>query len=1070
MTKEWESRIKMWITALENKLYTPAGEMEFTFFTTMGHLSYEEAMKVPGMPVREGQPWGKEWEYGWFMTSFHLGEWSRGKRIVMNLDLGGEAVLFVNGQVFGTRRADWVKTGYHYLCDNYVTRESSGNEEVFLAAECYAGHSRPGEIGEATAGPVQDGYLWERPYREHRTRLGKCTYGIWNEEAYHLLLKVRVLYDIWKNGDQDSLRSAQVQEALQEFTLRADLSLEGERLQESLQSCHEYLKPFLACLNGSTVPQMHAVGHAHIDLAWFWSQEETERKGARTMAAQLRHMEEYPEYKMILSQPQLYEMIREHYPELFEKMKQRAQSGQLIPEGGMWVEADTNIPSGESLIRQFLYGKKYFREEFGVDSRLLWLPDVFGYCAALPQIMKGCGIRYFATAKIFWTYNGGEQFPYHYFNWKGIDGTRVESFIHMDYNSFTSAEALIQKWKGRRQREGLKRMLVSVGYGDGGGGVCRDHVENVRLLNNCEGVPSIFFDHPNHFFEMMEEEAGNVPEYAGELYFQAHRGTYTTQAAIKKNNRRCELALREAELWCVLADEAELMAYPGEGLEQNWKALLKNQFHDILPGSAIHKVYERAGKELGEVLAYAEEKAMSAAEALLNGTAAEKIKQKEALTVFNSLSWERNVMVKLPEGWKAAQSSKGEPLPIQRGKDGIYARVTVPSMGTQSIRPVTASTAAQSVRSSIPSMGTQSIRSEMPSAVCHPITEEYPPDAATDGNVMENDCMRLMFNSRGEIVSLFDKESRTEWAAEALNVMRLYQDVPSHYEAWDVESIRRQIPEAQAQNAVITMEAQGPLYCEMKVEKTIGHSKVIQWIRLEQDSKRIVFCTKIDWQETQKLLKVDFPVNVTTDELISEIQFGYVKRPNHKSREYDRDRFEVCNHKWSALAEPGRGCALLNDSKYGISCQDNRMELTLLRAPVFPDESADRGIQEFTYAFTFWNCPMADSHVVNQAYELNVRPFVLKGERPFGSFLKVDNTNIIIDCVKKAEIGNRSIVIRAYESMGSRTRTNFYTDLPVKSCVESDMLEAAGRSLSISGGKVELEFAAFEVKTIILSV
>lgn len=1033
MTKEWESRVSMWISALKKRLYQPVGSMEFSYCTTYEHWSYETAMEAAYLPIQEGDFWGEEWEYGWFQSSFRLGEWAKGKRIVMDLNLGGEATLFVNGSVWGTRRADWVHEAHHHLCDNYLVKESQGDEEIYLVAECYAGHDLPPEAGEATAGPVGHAYQWNHPQKANRAQLGKCTYGIWNEDVYHLYLEVQVLHDIYKEADPNSLRVADLEEALQEFTMLVDFSLAEEDFLNCIKECRRFLNPYLSCVNGSTVPRMHAIGHAHIDLAWLWPMQETERKCARTMAAQIRHMEEYPEYKMLLSQPALYEMIKKHYPTLFTQLKEKAAEGQLIPEGGMWVESDTNIPSGESLIRQFLYGKKYFREEFGVESELLWLPDVFGYSAALPQIMNGCGIKYFATAKIFWTYNGGEPFPYHYFKWKGIDGSTTPSFIHVEYSSKTDAASLIKKWRGRRQREGLKRMLVATGYGDGGGGATRDHIENVRLLENCEGVPSITFDHPSNCFVQLDKECQHVPEYVGELYFQAHRGTYTSQAQIKKLNRFCELAMREAEIWNSLAYSTTVFAYPREDFEQNWKNILINQFHDILPGSAIHKVYEKAGHELEAVLAFSRMQTDEALDALIQ----EKEGQK-ALTIFNSLSWNRKIPVILPVDWNGAMTRDGKQLEGQQLENGICVEVLVPSIGTTTIYPAS--------------------MMETNAAV------------AVDDKVMENEWLRLVLNDNGEIESLYDKETGMEWAAGKMNVFNLYQDIPSHYEAWDIDSMRKKITWEDQEPAQIIIKEQGPLFCEIKVTKRLHESVLTQWIRMERHSRTVSFRTRIDWQETQKLLKVAFPVRITTDELVSEIQFGHIKRPNHKSRVYDRDRFEVCNHKWSALVEQNRGFALLNDSKYGISCEGNQMELTLLKSAIFPDESADKGIQEFTYAFTLWNGSLASSHVVQQAYELNVKPLVYKGIRSDGSLITTDNTNIIIDCVKKSENSEDAIVIRAYECMGSRSRTRLHFGFSVLECFESNMVEEELERLSVSDGTVDLIFGAFEVKTLVLKV
>lgn len=1027
-TKEWDSRVRMWLGVLKKRIYNPMEEIAFTYQTTMEHLPYEEAMAGTFAPIQPGDVWGQEWEYGWFRSEFHLGPWAMGKRIVADLTgLNCEATLFLNGQVWGTRRREWVHEPLHFLVDNWLTRNAQGDESYLLVAECYAGHQMPPDCGNSAAGPLPGGRRWvHRPDRD-RVRLETCTVGTWDEEVYRLYLEMKALYEIAQNGDPDSLRVSEVEGALRELTMRLDLTLEGNAFAANVRECRAFLQPCLQCYNGSTAPVIHAIGHAHIDLAWLWPTEETERKGARTMAAQLRHMDEYPEYKMIQSQPALYEMIRKHYPALFEKMKEKVAAGQLIPEGGMWVEADTNIPSGESLVRQFLYGKRYFREMFGVEDRMLWLPDVFGYSAALPQIMQGCGVDCFATAKIFWAYNGGEPFPYNYFNWVGVDGTAVRSIIHMDYSSETGAGFSIQKWRGRRQREGIKRLMAAVGYGDGGGGPTRDHIENVRLLADCEGVPQLRFDSPTDVFDLYSAELPNPPEYVGELYFQAHRGTYTTQARTKRLNRKCELALREAEVWSAIAAVCGKMEYPRAALEEDWKTVLFNQFHDVIPGSSIHRVYERANRQQAAVLEEANHLARQAVTALGE-------QGKDCLSVFNSLSWPRRVQVALPEGWDGA-AQDGVSLPVQRTASGVTAELTVPSVGAVSITPCL----------SIPEGDGVFFR---------------------DG-VLENDVIRACLNERGEITSLLDKETGIQWAAGPMNVLRLYQDIPAHYENWDIDSMRPEVPVSGESS--LTVLAEGPLFCEVQVRRTIGKSSLAQTIRLERSSRQITFRTKVDWQETQKLLKVDFPAAVQTDELISEIQYGHIKRPNHTSRQLDRDRFEVCNHKWSALAEADRYFAILNDCKYGISAVHNTMSLTLLRAPVWPDESADLGNQTFLYAVTFGDKPLSRSDVVQAAYALNIPALALEGIQCSGSIFQFSDPHIILDCGKLAEDSD-GLVLRLYESSGSARTCTLHTALPFVACTETNMLEEPQRELPVQDGAVQLTFRAFEVKTLILSI
>lgn len=1036
MTNEWNSRILMWMEALKRSFYKPMEQIVFSYFVTHEYVSAKEAECREFSEIKEGDSWGREWEYGWFKSCITLGEWAKGQRIVMDLNLGGESTLFVNGDCFGTRRDDWIVEQHHFICDNYLTREAAGGENFCLMAECYAGHERPKEGGECAAGPHLENKRWIRPDGDKPRRvLGKSTYGIWREDVYQLYLEVKALYDIRKNLEDSELRAAELEAALQKFAITLDFEQEEEGFLLSVKKCRELIRPYLLCVNGTTAPVMHAVGHAHIDLEWLWTLEETKRKCARTMAAQLRHMDEYPEYRMLLSQPYIYELLKKYYPKLYAKLLEKIKTGQLIPEGGMWVESDTNLPSGESLIRQFLYGKKFFKEELGIDSQLLWLPDVFGYSGALPQIMKGCQIKYFSTHKIFWTYNGGEPFPYHYFDWQGIDGTRVPTFIHVEYSSPTDGDTMINRWKNRAQKTELKRFLLPFGYGDGGGGASRDHIEYCRMFQDLEGVPKIKFDDPNSFFETIEKDYENRQEYEGELYYQAHRGTYTSQSKTKFLNRRCEFGLREAEIWSTIAAVSESFLYQGELLEKNWKKVLLNQFHDILPGSAIHKVYERAEREYEEVLQFSGDMVQEAA-----GTLAGR---GEELAVFNSLSWERKVLVSIPDSWTEVWDGNGTPLVSQKTKVGTVCEVSVPPMGVNTVYCC------------------------LPSA--KEIFDKNVNLVKAENSFLENDLLRVTFNKKGEISSIFDKETKSEWTAGVCNEFQMYQDIPSHFEAWDLDSMYASTKVNLDEEAVLEVVESGELYAQIKVVRKLNESKIIQNIRLAQGSRRIEFETQIDWKESHKLLKTAFPVNVITNELVSEIQYGYIKRPNHKSRNYDKDRFEVCNQKWSALYEQNRGCAILNDSKYGISSYGNSMELTLLKSATFPDETADVGIQKFQYAFTCWNQSFLESEIIREAYELNTPVTVVKGNIKPISYFAVDSHYIIIDTLKMAEDDPEAIILRMYESKGSTTSCRLSVMFQIEEAVQTDMLEKEQKRLEITGqipSKVALDFRPFEVKTV----
>ncbi|MBQ6255977.1 MAG: alpha-mannosidase, partial [Clostridia bacterium] len=564
----------------------------------------------------------------------------------------------------------------------------------------------------------------------------------------------------------------------------------------------------------------------------------------------------YPEYKYLQSQPAAYEMCREYYPELFDRIVKAAKTGQGIAEGAMWVEPDTNMTSGESLIRQVMHGKRYYKEVFGVDSVVLWLPDTFGYSAALPQILKGTGVKYLVTQKIFWSYNEGDRFPYHYFTWEGADGSKIDTFLPTSYTYQTDPKEICQTWKGRVQKRGLDSFLLPFGYGDGGGGPARDYIEYLLRDKDLEGMPRVKMEGPVQFFEDMEKKGGPKNTYVGELYFSAHRGVYTSQAAIKKGNRKAELALREAEMWGALAAAtARNFVYPLPRMDAAWKKLLLNQFHDILPGSSIARVYEDARRDHRWIIGEAEAVKNDALNALTDG---------EGFTVFNSLSFPRVGLVKLPERFaKGAVTSEGEPVPVQLTAEGLMGLVTVPPCGAVCLMPGDSASESKHIA-----------RARL-----------------TDtGAVIENDFVKAVLNSMGEVISFTDQTGR-EYAAGPMNHLLAYKDVPRVFDAWDIDSNYIDQPVALEEKATLTVREESGLRAVLHVSRRIMNSAWEQDIVLTASGARLDFVTNVDWRELHRLLKVEFPVNVTAAEGVNEIQFGYMARPNHRSRLYDKDRF-----------------------------------------------------------------------------------------------------------------------------------------------------------------------------------
>ncbi len=811
---EWQHRILGWRQELSKHIYQPLGELKLEAAFTFKQLTLDEALtQLDFAPIAPETPWGAKWEYGWFRGEVRIPEFGEGQMIAVMPDVGieptmiieiidgkvtpilsdtvAEAVVYVNGEYAGA--IDHKHKVIH------LTDSAQAGETFSIVLEAYAGHG-PREWHAGPTPPERE-TVPEPP--DQQCKVGQSHFGIWMEPVYQLLMDVETLWDIRENIDSESLRLMEIDDGLKDFSLIVDFETDVVALLGTVEAARERLKPLLAKHNGDTTPEMIGFGHAHIDVAWLWPLAETERKCVRTFSTQLALMKRYPEYKFLQSQPHLYRMVKQHYPDLYAQILDSIQRGQWIADGASWVEPDTNISSGESLIRQLIHGKRFYREEFGVESKLLWLPDVFGYSGALPQIMRGCGVEYFSTQKILWAYNGGEQFPYNTFIWEGIDGSRVKAHFHNDYNSETNPSTVIKRWRERLQKEGFSKRLYPFGHGDGGGGPTREHLEYIRREGDLEGVPKFRMAAPMDFFLAQDEEGWPDVMYTGELYFQAHRGTYTSQARTKALNRRSEFALREAELWGAAAGMLADFDFPYALWDETWKAVLLNQFHDILPGSSIHRVYEEAEAQLGSVVTTAEEIAEDARESLVEAG--------QGLTVFNSLSWDRKDIIALPDGVAGLVVEAGQPAPTQV-QDGItFAEVMIPACGWA---------------------GFEVGKAEIPES-----------EILVTPNSLENDLMRIEFNEFGEIISVFDKIEQKELAAGLCNRFRMYQDIPSAFDAWDIDSMYKLSPVDLPEKAAIKISAEGPLFGSLVITRKLNESMVTQTVTLRRGSRQVDFHT-----------------------------------------------------------------------------------------------------------------------------------------------------------------------------------------------------------------------------------
>lgn len=1001
-SNEWDLKANHAVKFLENMVLTDFCKVNYSGFITKERLTLEKAKKEERTPLEVGMKWGYKWEYLWLFTEIWVPPELRGKRIVYKSG-NGEGLVYVNDKVMGA-----IDKRHKYI---ELTDYALENEKFEIITEVYAGHKHPLLAPGAITDEVRENYRKNEQQKILTDGLG-C---LWNEEAYSLLMDIKTLYELKNCLPKNSLRLAGIEHALKKVLL-IDFELPYNELMEEIKKAKEITSELLLCKNGTVAPVVYAIGHSHLDLEWLWTIEETRRKAARTLGNQLRLIKQYKKYKYLQTQPWLLNSLKNEFPDLYTEVKKAVADGKIIPEGGMWVESDLNLPSGESLIRQFMYGKKFISEEFGKDSEIAWLPDVFGCSAALPQIMKGCGIKYFFNAKITWVYNGGEIFPYSSFMWRGIDGSEILTHIVQGYAEEMSPEIITKKWNECRNKENAPMVLNPFGHGDGGGGATRRHMEYAIREENLQGMPKVEIVSPNEFFEKLSE-CDISDNYEGELYFPAHRGTYTSQSNIKKLNRMAEFTLKNTEICNVFFENENNIEF-----ESLWKKVLFNQFHDIIPGSSIKEVYERAEKDLEEVISKSEEIANNA---FSNVSKAEKNK----ISLFNTISGKRNFIFAIPHGYYTAYDN-GKALPVQKCDGKFYTCTELEGFEVKNIEFA---------------------------------NDVEPNTSKSGGHILENNLIRAEFNDNGELISIYDKFEEMEYLNGTGNKFRMFGDMPLFFDAWDIDSSFEECEINISGNVEISEAEKGNLFSFIKIKKNIANSKIEQIVVLFENSKQLDFHTTIDWHECHKLLKVYFETDIHSDGIISETQFGYLKRPVTKNTAYDRDRFEVCQHKWSAVMENNRGFAILNNCKYGISADGGNIGLTLLKAPASPDLEADRGKHEFVYSILLsQNIP----EIVNKAYALNVQPLQTKGAVKENVFFNISENNIIIDSVKRAEDNSGDIIVRLYECTGGKTKCQVKCGFTIQKAYLTNMLENNIAEINTKNNFIELNFHGFEVITL----
>lgn len=1001
--------------------------------------------------IRVGESWVcRDHLIRWFKRKVEIPQSVQGKKVVLLLNFGGEGIVRVDGEIRSSVTSYLEENAAQRICVNLTDAAKPGRSFI---VEIEAG------MNYMEFAPFRNRGATEIHYTICQAQLAvldevveQCYFDFYTTflalqtlraPSHHpntaacLPNKMDVLVE---RSEKDEYTAQKIEAALCRAMSLVEFDFTPEQLRNSLVPASESLKKSLAEIPHMPHHEITFVGQGHIDTAWRWTIRESIRKTAKTFSNSFDLMKRDPEYIFAFSQPQLFEFVKKYYPELYEEAKREVQKGQLELVGNTWVEMDANIPSGESLVRQLLYGTEFFEREFGKSSSVFWMPDVFGYTWALPQIIKKSGMRYFFTSKL--CNNDTNRFPYTLFNWKGIDGTTVLSYVQrLNYNGTYEPKTVDTIYKSFDEKARCDYLMMTYGYGDGGGGPNREMLEMGHRLQSFPGLQRTRFGSSASFFEKAEKTQSELPVWSDEMYFEHHRGTYTSQADVKKANRKNELLYRSAELRAACSYVATGQAYPAEELLKGYKVLLTNQFHDILPGSSIHAVYEQARDDYKEVQGIGLAVQQEADHALL--TLLEH--QRGDLAVFNDLAWPRSEIVMV----KGATSNTcvidcrtNEPVVCEYSNGAIsFLAADVPALGICCFRLEEGTALSAGKR------------------------------LALDERHMENEFLQICFDENGNILSIYDKENARNVLAEDEHPasLKIFEDKPANETAWNVD-LEYQNKYWRLEPISAELVENTSLRSVLNVKYKFNRSTIQQKIILSKGSRRIDFCMAIDWQEREKMLKAEYFADVFSNKASYEIQFGAIERPNHWNQSQDKARFEVCGHKWADLSEGDYGLSLLNDCKYGYDIKDNRMRLTLLRSSIDPDPSADIGFHNFTYALYPHQHDWRLGKTVNEGFALNVplRTVCCETDVPQGEksvfFFESTAANVILDTIKCAEDGE-GLILRFYEAIGNKTSVRLRSGVMIQAVEECDLMERKEKKWTHDGNGFEFTIKPYEIKT-----
>lgn len=977
-------------------------------------LSYADAQKLKHFrPARQGDQLRPLWATFWFRAKATVPKDWKGRRVDLHWVSHSEATLWVNGKTVQGLNYDPNLHDRAERPDAVLIPQASGGETVEFQVEaaCNSPFGDPGRRGPYSTEAVSP-FVFDA-----------CELRAFDPLAWQIYYDLSVLVDLEAEHARN-LDPTWAGELLFELNRFANVYDQGDR--NTWHAAHEIIKPLYERHNGRRVHEVSAIGHAHIDTAWLWPLAETWRKCDRTFSSQTAYMDVYPDYKFACSQAYQYDIVRQRNPDLYKRIKERVKRGQWVPVGGTWIEPDCNIPSGEALVRQFLFGQRFFQREFGKRCNEFWNPDVFGYNGQLPQIMRGAGIKRFLTQKLSW--NKFTKPPHHTFTWQGIDGSEVIAhFPPADtYNANCSVQEIRHSVANYKDHDRSRHSYYLFGFGDGGGGPTKHMIEYLSRMEDLQGLPRVAVRSSDDFFTRLEKDCSHLPTIVGELYLEIHRGTLTTQAATKRNNRRSEWLLHDAEFlqtvkWVTARSEKVKplgdsgWAYAHEAINALWEIVLLNQFHDILPGSSIPQVYEDAARQYEQVERAGRGVREHALRDLMHFAAHAKATNANPRRVVpvNTIGVARDELATTP--------------------DGKLCRVVAPSMGFGEVLEPSDRVTLK----------------------------------ATDGGwVLQNTHLTATVNRAGRITSLVHRGTGREALAGEGNLFQIFDDRPVMWDAWDVDPYHLETMRDCGPASSAGVACESAMRAEVRFEHTIGRaSTLVQTIRLDAHARRVEVHCDVDWQEDHKFLKVAFPVNARAMNATFEMQFGAVERPTHFNTPGDLAKYEVALHRWMDLSEHGFGVSILSESKYGGSVFGNCMRLSLLRSPKHPDPLADRGRQRFAYALFPHAGDWRTGGTVAEGLRFNAPILFAPGRVPVGAFVEVDSPDLVIDTVKKAEDSDH-VIVRLYECHGGRGKAQLRLGWRAKSASRANLLEDSGTNVPVSAGGIGLDYHPYEIITL----